>query len=70
MIATQNPYEHEGIFPLPESQLDRFLFKIILDYATREARSRCSLPHTGVIPDMLGEIKSLLGDRRARPGAA
>ena len=42
VIATQNPYEHEGIFPLPESQLDRFLFKIILDYATPRARSRCS----------------------------
>src|SRR5438270_725734 len=33
VVATQNPFEHEGIFPLPESQLDRFLFKINLDYA-------------------------------------
>ena len=34
VIATQNPYEQAGIFPLPESQLDRFLFKIHLDYAS------------------------------------
>ena len=36
VIATQNPWEHEGIFPLPESQLDRFLFKIELDYCDAE----------------------------------
>ena len=32
VIATQNPFEQEGVFPLPESNLDRFLFKIIVDY--------------------------------------
>jgi MoxR-like ATPase len=32
VIATQNPIEHEGTFPLPEAQLDRFLLKISLDY--------------------------------------
>jgi len=62
VIATQNPYEHEGIFPLPESQLDRFMFKIILDYADSESEiEMLKLPHTGVTPDMLGEIQSLLG---------
>jgi len=62
VIATQNPYEHEGIFPLPESQLDRFLFKIALDYCDAEHElEMLRLPHTGVTPDMLGEIKPLLG---------
>lgn len=62
VIATQNPFEHEGIFPLPESQLDRFLFKIVLDYADSESEvEMLRLPHTGVTPDMLGEIRSLLG---------
>jgi len=62
VIATQNPYEHEGIFPLPESQLDRFLFKIDLDYADPESEMvMLQLPHTGVTPDMLGEIRALLG---------
>jgi len=62
VIATQNPYEHEGIFPLPESQLDRFLFKVDLDYADTESeQAMLQLPHTGVTPDMLGEIRALLG---------
>jgi MoxR-like ATPase len=62
VIATQNPYEHEGIFPLPESQLDRFLFKIDLDYADTDSEMlMLRLPHTGVTPDMLGDIRALLG---------
>ena len=62
VLATQNPFEHEGIFPLPESQLDRFLFKIELDYCDVESEVRMlSLPHLGVAPDMLGEIVPLLG---------
>jgi MoxR-like ATPase len=31
-VATQNPVEHEGTYPLPEAQLDRFLFKILIEY--------------------------------------
>jgi MoxR-like ATPase len=62
VIATQNPYEQEGVFPLPESQLDRFLFKIDLDYCSPlEELDMLRLPHTGVTPDMLGEIMPLLG---------
>jgi MoxR-like ATPase len=37
VMATQNPIEYEGTYPLPEAQLDRFLLKIILDYPTVEA---------------------------------
>ena len=36
VVATQNPVEHEGTYPLPEAQLDRFLFKLIVPYPTRE----------------------------------
>jgi MoxR-like ATPase len=36
VVATQNPIEQEGTYPLPEAQLDRFLFKVILDYPTRD----------------------------------
>jgi MoxR-like ATPase len=62
VIATQNPYEHEGIHPLPESQLDRFLFKIELEYADPESEfEMLDLPHQGVAPDMLGEVRPLLG---------
>jgi MoxR-like ATPase len=36
VIATQNPVEYEGTYPLPEAQLDRFLFKVLIDYAPQE----------------------------------
>ncbi|MGC5628424.1 AAA family ATPase [Georgenia sp. Z1344] len=36
VIATQNPVEHEGTYPLPEAQLDRFLLKLVLDLPARE----------------------------------
>jgi MoxR-like ATPase len=62
VIATQNPFEHEGVFILPEGQLDRFLFKIELDYADADSElSMLNLPHKGIAPDMLGEVRPLLG---------
>ena len=62
VIATQNPFEHAGIFPLAESQLDRFLFKIDLDYVSAdEELEMLRLPHIGVAPDLLGEVTPLLG---------
>ncbi len=39
VIATQNPLEMEGTYPLPEAQLDRFMFKLLLKYSTREELS-------------------------------
>ena len=36
VIATQNPIEQEGTYPLPEAQLDRFLFKVVVGYPTRD----------------------------------
>jgi MoxR-like ATPase len=36
VVATQNPIEHEGTYPLPEAQLDRFLFKLLVPYPTRD----------------------------------
>jgi MoxR-like ATPase len=32
VLATQNPYEHEGTYPLPDAQKDRFLLKLLIDY--------------------------------------
>jgi MoxR-like ATPase len=36
VVATQNPIEQQGTYPLPEAQLDRFLFKLIIDHPTRD----------------------------------
>lgn len=39
-IATQNPVEHEGTYPLPEAQLDRFLLKVLIDYSDHASEMR------------------------------
>ncbi len=39
VLATQNPVEYEGTYPLPEAQLDRFLFKVLVDYAPQEVET-------------------------------
>src|SRR4051812_4534417 len=36
VMATQNPLEQEGTYPLPEAQLDRFFFKLVVNYSTRD----------------------------------
>jgi MoxR-like ATPase len=65
VIATQNPYEQAGIFPLPESQLDRFLFKLHLDYGSpAEERAILRLPHRGLAPDVLGDVQPMLDATR------
>jgi MoxR-like ATPase len=62
VIATQNPYEHRDVFELPESQLDRFLFKILIEYSDAQSEyEMLDLPHKGIAPDMLGEVRPLLG---------
>jgi MoxR-like ATPase len=43
VIATQNPLEFEGTYPLPEAQLDRFLFKLIVDYPEQAAEKQMLL---------------------------
>jgi len=40
VMATQNPIEHEGTYPLPEAQLDRFLLKVRVDYPSRQEERR------------------------------
>jgi MoxR-like ATPase len=50
-LATQNPIEHEGTYPLPEAQLDRFLMKVLIDYpehaAEREIVTRSAAEEPG-----------------------
>jgi len=58
VIATQNPIEQSGTFPLPESQLDRFLMRIDLGYPDRAAEKR--LLSQGEVRSSLGDIKPLL----------
>jgi MoxR-like ATPase len=47
VLATQNPIEQEGTYPLPEAQLDRFLLQVDVDYPTLDAERRILLATTG-----------------------
>jgi len=47
VLATQNPIEQEGTYPLPEAQLDRFLLQINIDYPSRDAERRVIIATTG-----------------------
>jgi MoxR-like ATPase len=47
VLATQNPLEQEGTYPLPEAQLDRFLMEVDVDYPDREAERRILFDTTG-----------------------
>ena len=51
VLATQNPIEQEGTYPLPEAQLDRFLVQIDVDYPSREEEREILLATTGVEED-------------------
>ena len=51
VFATQNPLEHEGTYPLPEAQLDRFLFKVRIGYPSEEVEERLLREAHGRAPD-------------------
>jgi MoxR-like ATPase len=48
VLATQNPIEQEGTYPLPEAQLDRFLLKVDVDYPDAETERRILVETTGL----------------------
>ena len=47
VLATQNPLEQEGTYPLPEAQLDRFLMEIDVDYPSQDAERKILFDTTG-----------------------
>jgi len=47
VIATQNPIEHEGTYPLPEAQLDRFMMRVVIGYPDREKEFEILETHGG-----------------------
>jgi MoxR-like ATPase len=50
VLATQNPIEHHGTYPLPESQLDRFLMRIRMGYPARASEKQIIRNHSGSMP--------------------
>lgn len=58
VLATQNPIEQEGTYPLPEAQLDRFLFQIDVDYPDRDDERAILLATTGADDSALQPVLS------------
>jgi MoxR-like ATPase len=57
VVATQNPVEYEGTYPLPEAQLDRFLFKLVIGYPTAEQEQAVLARHdAGMDPHDLATL--------------
>jgi MoxR-like ATPase len=56
VLATQNPIEMEGTYPLPEAQVDRFFFKLLLQYPTRDELARIADLTTAGPPAVLHEV--------------
>ena len=59
VMATQNPLEHHGTYPLPESQLDRFLMRITIGYPAPEAE-RHILTESAVIEPVMDRLQTVL----------
>lgn len=62
VIATQNPFEFEGTYPLPESQLDRFLLRLSMGYPDREHERRILKSHQFQEP--VDELKAVVNRRQ------
>ncbi|MFM2290279.1 MAG: hypothetical protein RIS29_92 [Bacteroidota bacterium] len=61
VMATQNPIEQEGTYRLPEAQLDRFMFKVVIDYPTLEEEFEIiRREHEAVDGDKTQEVKAVL----------
>jgi MoxR-like ATPase len=69
VLATQNPVEHHGTYPLPESQLDRFLLRIGMGYPSRESEREIMRQHTGG-RNAAAEVSAVMEAERRRSDAA
>ena len=56
VLATQNPIEQEGTYPLPEAQLDRFMFNVVVDYPEADDEIEILRRTTAVVPDELPAV--------------
>jgi MoxR-like ATPase len=59
VMATQNPVEQEGTYPLPEAQMDRFLLKVTLDYPKKEQERAIMRKHMSGVVETLQTVVSL-----------
>jgi len=71
VVATQNPVEYEGTYPLPEAQRDRFLVRVDVGYPSEEAeRAMLRLARRGVAPAGLDDVAPVAGAQELREARA
>jgi hypothetical protein len=58
VLATQNPIEQEGTYPLPEAQLDRFMFNVVIEYPTEDEERRILAHTTGNLDPPIDKVAS------------
>ena len=58
VLATQNPIEQEGTYPLPEAQLDRFMFNVVIDYPSAEEERQILAATTGTAAPQIAVVAS------------
>src|SRR5215212_3332123 len=58
VLATQNPIEQEGTYPLPEAQLDRFMFNVVIEYPTADEERRILAMTTGTADPRMSVVAS------------
>ena len=58
VLATQNPIEQEGTYPLPEAQLDRFMLELRITYPTRDEEERIAMETTGAAQPRISHVLS------------
>ena len=58
VLATQNPIEQEGTYPLPEAQVDRFMLKVIIGYPSKEEEKIILRQNSGNNPDKISKVVS------------
>jgi len=58
VLATQNPIEQEGTYPLPEAQLDRFMFNVVIDYPTADEERQMLAQTTGNLDPPIAVVAS------------
>jgi MoxR-like ATPase len=58
VLATQNPIEQEGTYPLPEAQLDRFMFNVVIDYPSADEERRILAATTGTAEPQMAVVAS------------
>ncbi len=71
VLATQNPIEQEGTYPLPEAQVDRFMLKVDIDYPTREEELKilnmsfdknAAEPKPVITPERIAKVRKIVND--------